>query len=120
LGALKVAVLGAIEGWQSTYLGCNLPAREIASAATELGVRAVALSLVYPERDPLLESELRLLVRLLPSDVTLIVGGEASHHYKPLLSGLGVVVGTDMRSFREELRRVAGNSVGSDPVEGRG
>ncbi len=107
LGALKVAVLGAVEGWQSTFLGANLPAREIAAAAVELGARVVALSVVYPERDPALESELDELGALLPGRARLIVGGDSAHHYESIVSRSGGVVRDDMESLRRELRQIA-------------
>jgi methylmalonyl-CoA mutase cobalamin-binding subunit len=118
LGAMKAAVIAAIEGWQATYLGCDLPAREIAAAATELDAHAIALSLVYPERDPRVESELRLLGRLLPDGVRLFVGGESARHYRTILEQIGGVLCSDMREFRHELRRIGG-STGAGPSSSR-
>jgi DNA-binding transcriptional MerR regulator/methylmalonyl-CoA mutase cobalamin-binding subunit len=118
LGAMKAAVVGAIEGWQATYLGCDLPAKEIATAATELGAHAVALSIVYPERDPLVESELRLLGHLLPSATRLFVGGASASHYAPIVEEIGAAMHSEMKSFRNELRRIAGPA-GAEPRENR-
>lgn len=78
LGALMAAVAGAAEGWQSTYLGPNLPADEIAGAADALGARVVALSVVYPPADPLLIDELRRLRKYLAPQVVLAVGGRGA------------------------------------------
>jgi hypothetical protein len=71
LGALLVGTTAANLGWQVTYLGASLPAAEIAGAARQKGARAVALSLVYPEDDPQLASELAPLRESLPGEVNL-------------------------------------------------
>ena len=61
-----------------TYLGTDLPASEIANAAAALQARAVAVSVVTSDLvDRALEG-LRDLRDLLPSEVTLCVGGRAS------------------------------------------
>lgn len=78
LGGRIVAAAAALEGWTVTYLGTDLPASEIAEAASRLGARAVAISLVTSEivdRTALALTELR---RLLPPRVHLLVGGRAS------------------------------------------
>lgn len=85
LGALLVAALAANLGWRVSYLGASLPAPEIAGAARQNQARAVALSLVYPEDDPQLESELLRLRELLPPSVQLIVGGRALGAYQAAL-----------------------------------
>ncbi len=58
IGALLAAIFAARQGWNVTYLGPNLPAEEIAIAAAKTHSKAVGLSLVYPENDPLVKSEL--------------------------------------------------------------
>jgi DNA-binding transcriptional MerR regulator/methylmalonyl-CoA mutase cobalamin-binding subunit len=85
LGALLVAAAAANLGWRITYLGANLPAAEIAGAARQNRARAVALSLVYPDDDPRLESELTRLHDSLPGDVTILAGGRAMPAYRDVL-----------------------------------
>jgi DNA-binding transcriptional MerR regulator/methylmalonyl-CoA mutase cobalamin-binding subunit len=91
LGALLVGATAANLGWQVTYLGASLPAAEIAGAAQQRQARAVALSLVYPEDDPRLEGELRLLRRSLPGEVKLLVGGRAMSAYHEALEKVGAL-----------------------------
>ena len=74
LGAIIVKDAAAQIGWQTTYLGANLPAAEIAGAAIQNQAVAVALSIVYPEDDPDLPQELTNLRRFLPPHVKIIVG----------------------------------------------
>jgi methanogenic corrinoid protein MtbC1 len=77
IGALMAGALAAIQGWRVLYLGPNLPAVDIAKAASRTGAKAVGLSVIYPVNDPSLREELETLGRLLPQDATLLVGGAA-------------------------------------------
>jgi len=78
LGARLVAVAAALQGWSAKNLGTDLPPTEIAAAATTLGAKAVAISVVTSEivRDTI--AALEELRTLLPRDVALWVGGRAS------------------------------------------
>ena len=103
LGALLAAATAANLGWRVTYLGANLPAAEIAGVARQNGARAVALSLVYPEDDPRLQSELKQLRELLPSEVKLIVGGRAMPAYRKALEKIGATQAKDLNHFCSAL-----------------
>jgi MerR family transcriptional regulator, light-induced transcriptional regulator len=96
IGALLVAAGAANLGWHVTYLGASLPAAEIAGAARQNRARAVALSLVYPEDDPLLEDELTRLRELLPVETPLLVGGRAMPAYREVLKKIGAIELTDL------------------------
>jgi MerR family transcriptional regulator, light-induced transcriptional regulator len=109
LGALIVGVVAASSGWRVVYLGANLPTEEIASAATQLYAKAVALSLVYPKDDPHLSSELKKLHQLLNSEVTLIVGGRAANGYLDVLDEISAIVVKDSRQLRAELEAIREN-----------
>lgn len=84
IGALIAAATASVRNWRVVYLGPNLPTDEIARAAGRTGARAVALSLVYPPRQPALRAELRRLVQSLPRGVTLLLGGAAAPTYMPM------------------------------------
>jgi MerR family transcriptional regulator, light-induced transcriptional regulator len=103
LGALIAAATAASDGWHVTYLGSDLPAEEIAAAAVQKGAKAVALSIVYPPDDPLLNEELRRLRRLLPRTAEIIVGGRASVSYTAVLDETGARRVENLRELREEL-----------------
>ncbi len=75
LGALLAAVSAAAEGWRSVYLGPDLPASEIATAATRVGAGVVALSVVDPAKGHDLAREILRIRELLPRSIRLIVGG---------------------------------------------
>ncbi len=108
LGAALVAATAAAAGWRVVYLGPNLPAADIASAAAVTGARAIALSLVFPEDDPLMDGELRALHAALPPDVHLVVGGSATTAYRPALDAIGAMVVTDLPSLRHWLAAQVG------------
>ena len=91
IGALLASAVAAAEGWNPTYLGPNLPAEEIAGAAAKKGAKAVLLSIVHPEDDPRLGSELVKLRRLLGPDVILLAGGRAAHGYSRFLEQASAV-----------------------------
>jgi MerR family transcriptional regulator, light-induced transcriptional regulator len=113
LGAQLVAVAAGQQGWRVIYVGPSLPAEEIAGAARLQGVRAVAVSLVYPEDDPLLEAELRRLRRLLPQEVPLLVGGRAAPAYQGLLREIAAIQLRDLAALRSQLDVLRGSSPAS-------
>lgn len=77
LGALVVASLAAIAGWDVLYLGPNLPAEEILVAAQASGAAVVGLSIGAAEADDRRQvaAVLTELAARLPLAVTLLVGG---------------------------------------------
>lgn len=77
LGALLVAVLVAMSGRRAIFLGANLPAQQIAEAARMSAARSVAISVVVLAPADA-QRELRLLSKLLPANVELVVGGRAA------------------------------------------
>jgi methanogenic corrinoid protein MtbC1 len=102
-GALIAALTAAAQGWRVTYVGPDLPAEEIASAAQAGRTRAVLLSVVYPPDDRRLMDEFRRLRRLIPDEVVLIVGGRAVAAYSAVLDEIGAVTLPDMKALRERL-----------------
>ncbi|MBI2407819.1 MAG: cobalamin B12-binding domain-containing protein [Gemmatimonadetes bacterium] len=107
LGAALVAATAAAAGWQVVYLGPNLPASDIADAAAVRRVRAVALSVVFPEDDPLMDGELKALRAALPAEVRVVVGGRAVPAYQPSLDAIGATAVHDLPSLRIWLVELA-------------
>ncbi|MSU36745.1 MAG: cobalamin B12-binding domain-containing protein [Pedosphaera sp.] len=107
LGALLVAAASANLGWNVIYLGPSLPAAEIAGAALQGRVRAVALSLVYPEDDAGLLREILRLRGLLAPEIALFLGGRALPAYRGALNLRGIALLDDLPALGlalEELR----------------
>lgn len=103
IGALIIAVTAASEGWNVTYLGANLPSEEIAGAVKQNNCKAVILSIVYPEDDPVLVQEIRKLKRSIPDNVSIIVGGRASESYKKVLDEIDAVRVDSLYKIRTSL-----------------
>lgn len=104
LGALMVAASAASEGWRVIYLGANLPVDELAAAARQKAARVLAVSLVYPSDDPLLERDLLRLKRLLGDDIRLVFGGRSAASYREVIERISGISVEDMGEFRHLLR----------------
>jgi len=104
LGAKVVAVTASDEGWRVVFLGADLPADAIATAARQSGADVVALSLIYPTNEPSILREIRTLRELLGADVKVVAGGTGAGALQPGLGEAGVQVVTDLPQFRILLR----------------
>jgi len=103
LGAVMVAAAAANLGWRVTYLGSSLPAAEIAGAAIQNKARAVALSLVYPEDDQALGTELSSLRRYLPTEIKIMAGGRAAPAYSEALNAIDALRIGDLNALAATL-----------------
>jgi methylmalonyl-CoA mutase cobalamin-binding subunit len=73
-GAMIAAVLAGHHGCQTRYIGGNLPAWEVAGAASRFGARYVLVSSLTPNRTEA-ERQLRRLSAALSDDCILVAGG---------------------------------------------
>lgn len=112
LGALLVAVTARSEGWNATYLGPNLPAEEIATAAVTRSAGAVALSITFPPDDPQLSAEFARLHRLLPASITLLVGGRSAPAYASALQAAEAVIVGSLAELRARLHQLRESGAG--------
>ncbi|GAB4234470.1 MAG: HTH-type transcriptional repressor CarH [Acidobacteriota bacterium] len=102
LGALWAAALAVLEGWNVVYVGADLPLEELAAAVRKRGADVLALSLVFPPRDPVLLQQLKNLRRWLGSRVAVVFGGRAAGSYEEAIRGIGgtiVETGAEWRAF---------------------
>lgn len=112
IGALLAAICAASEGWNVTYLGCDLPAEEIAAGAQQKGSAIVALSATFPPDDPRLPRELVRLHGLVPPSVRIIVGGRAIQAYRESLTKSGIELVESLEDFRRILEGARFSKVG--------
>jgi DNA-binding transcriptional MerR regulator/methylmalonyl-CoA mutase cobalamin-binding subunit len=103
LGALMAALMAAVHGWKVVYLGPNLPASEILHVLEQSDAAALMISMV-DDRNPEAERELGQLMRGLPADVELIVGGRGARRYADLLGARAAVTG-DLVALESLLNR---------------
>lgn len=101
-----------MQSWRVTYLGPNLPSKEIADAVRLSRASAIALSLVYPVDDPSLASELRALREELGPSVPILVGGRAAGHYVDELDEVGAQICPELTTFRKVLDAIATGKLG--------
>ena len=107
IGILMVVAEAVTLGWRVTYLGADLPADEIASAAKQTGARAVALGAVYTPDPARLVREIAALRRALSEDIALMVGGAAVRPLDlPEGDGKTVYI-RDLDELRTELNALA-------------
>lgn len=105
-GALLAAAVAASAGWKAIYLGPNLPAVDFISAAEQLNVKAVAISLIYPPNDSQLKRELEKL-KILRKDTAIIAGGRVAGTYTDILEYLNAYYVKDLNDFIYVLNSLA-------------
>ncbi|MEY5026996.1 MAG: hypothetical protein RLZZ244_2524 [Verrucomicrobiota bacterium] len=108
LGALLTAACAANIGWETAYLGPSLPAAELVGAVVQFKAKVLALSIVYPNDDPNVASEIREIGKLMPKDVHLIAGGRAASAYAAELREIGAQSCANLQQFcgcLDNLRR---------------
>ncbi|MES2596330.1 MAG: MerR family transcriptional regulator [Verrucomicrobiota bacterium] len=107
IGAMLAAASARDLGWRITYLGPNLPIEETAACAQVRQVRAVALSVVYPEKCPVIEEKLVRLRQILPEHTAMIVGGRAVSGYEARLAGTPIYWAHTLCELDQILLQVA-------------
>jgi methanogenic corrinoid protein MtbC1 len=103
LGALIIAAIASSDGWDVTYMGPDLPGEEIAAAINRLKPRIIALSIVYPSDDYVLQKEIAKLKNLLDKDLTILAGGRSAGYYKSALDKMNAKIIHNFDEFRKEL-----------------
>lgn len=99
LGALMAAAVAAHDGWRVTWLGADLPAAEIATAARQGRAHVVALSVATMADG--LETEIAALRRELAPHVWVVVGGAGA---ASLGESAGLSCVRDLAHWRSLLR----------------
>lgn len=99
LGALAVTVLAQDYGWNSAFLGHNLPAEEIAEAATALMPQRIVLSITCRTDDGYTEDQLRRLADLVDGRFPVVAGGRAGHVYRQVVEANGGTVCNSIENF---------------------
>ena len=104
-GALLAGLIAAYEGWRVRFLGPDLPAEEITTAAQKLGASMVALSAVHPRLDADGIAEVVAVRKGLPANVRVVVGGSGADPYHDRWVEEGIDNPASLADFRESLGR---------------
>jgi len=107
IGTLGAAMLAASSGLGVAYLGPDLPAPEIVESVRQAGAHVLVLGLTATTAGKVKERELRTIVRDLPKEVELWVGGRGAVRHAALISPRGLVL-RDYNAYQQELARIAG------------
>lgn len=100
IGALCVALVARLTGWNVLYLGPNLPPTEIVNISLSRSVRCVCLSGLCIKQK-LAERQIYEIRAKLPARVAVWVGGPAFSNLAPIRD---VRVFDDLQSFRQALQ----------------
>jgi DNA-binding transcriptional MerR regulator len=107
IGILGAAMLAASSGLGVTYLGPDLPARDIVESVKPAGAHVLVLGLTTASASKATEQELRAIVRDLPKDVELWAGGRGADRHASIISPRGLILG-DYTAYQQELVRLGG------------
>jgi MerR family transcriptional regulator, light-induced transcriptional regulator len=107
LATLGAAMLAASAGMGVSYLGADLPAREIVDSVEPAGAGVLVLGLTTAVHDKARERELKTIVRELPPGVELWAGGRGAERHASIIRPRGVVV-SDYHAYQQELVRIGG------------
>jgi MerR family transcriptional regulator, light-induced transcriptional regulator len=107
IGTLGAAMLAASSGLGVTYLGPDLPARELVESVRPAGAQVLVLGLTATSAGKARERELRTIVRDLPREVELWAGGRGAARHASIITPRGLVFG-DYAAYQQELIRIGG------------
>ena len=106
IGVLGAAMLAAGSGLGVAYLGPDLPARDIVESARETTAKAVVLGVTAAGRKATTQ-ELRAIVRQLPREVELWLGGRGAARHTALVGPRGLIL-SDYVAYQQHLVRLGG------------
>jgi methanogenic corrinoid protein MtbC1 len=115
IGLLLVALLAREAGISVVYLGVDLPAADIVTAATSARARVVGLSVVAAKNRARASIEASAIQTALPTGVELWLGGADAAHVAAGLKGFRGLVFDDLEATEAELARIAVQT----PIESR-
>ncbi|MEO5741053.1 MAG: MerR family transcriptional regulator [Vicinamibacterales bacterium] len=107
IGTLGAAILAASSGLSVTYLGPDLPAIDIVNCVKPAGAQVVVLGLTTTLSRKAMKQEMQTLVRALPRDVELWIGGPGAVRHADIIGARGLVL-PDYDSYQTELVRIGG------------
>ena len=107
IATLGAAMLAASAGLGVSYLGADLPAREIVDSVEPAGAQVLVLGLTTAAADKTRERELKTIVRELPHGVELWAGGRGAERHASIIRPRGLIL-ADYNTYQQELVRLGG------------
>ena len=109
IATLGAAMLAASAGLGVSYLGADLPAREIVDSVEPAGAQVLVLGLTTDAADKARERELKTIVRELPNSVEFWAGGRGAQRHASIIQPRAVVI-SDYHTYQQELVRIGGRA----------
>jgi hypothetical protein len=100
-------MLAAYSGLGVTYLGSDVPARDIVQSVTFADAQVAVLGMTSAPRERGIERNLRTVVRQLAPNVELWAGGRDAERYESIITPRGMVF-HDYAAYQQELARIGG------------
>jgi DNA-binding transcriptional MerR regulator len=107
MATLGAAMLAASAGLGVSYLGADLPAREIVDSIEPAGAQGLVLGLTTAAADTRRERELKTIVRELSDRVELWAGGRGAERHASIIRPRGLIL-SDYNTYQQELVRIGG------------
>ncbi len=107
IGILAAAMLAAAHGCGVSYVGPNVPAREIVEAIAAAKAQVLVLGVTFASNAGSRQRDLRAIVRALPPEVELWIGGREAGACASLVEPRGTWI-RDFDSYQAQLERLAG------------
>jgi len=107
IATLGAAMLAASAGLGVSYLGADLPAREIVDSIEPAGAQVLVLGLTTAAADRAREREVKTIVRELPDGVELWAGGRGAERHAAIVRPRGLIL-ADYTTYQQELVRIGG------------
>jgi MerR family transcriptional regulator, light-induced transcriptional regulator len=107
IATLGAAMLAASAGLGVSYLGADLPGREIVDSIEPAGAQVLVVGLTTAAADKARERELKTIVGALPDGVELWAGGRGAERHASIIRPRGLVL-SDYHAYQHELVRVGG------------
>lgn len=105
MGALLAGATAALEGWQVTFLGQNLPAEDFVLTARTVGARLIGISTVDPHDEDGVIDQFRELLDSAPATTQVVAGGRAAATLAVTLADARLTTVSSLADFRSVLRR---------------
>ncbi len=110
IATLGAAMLAASAGLGVSYLGADLPAREIVDSLEPAGAQVLVLGLTTAGADKARDRELKTIVRDLPDGVELWAGGRGAERHASIIRPRGLIL-VNYTAFQQELVRIGGREL---------
>jgi DNA-binding transcriptional MerR regulator/methylmalonyl-CoA mutase cobalamin-binding subunit len=107
LGALLAGATAALEGWNVTFLGQDLPPDEFAHAAETVSARVVGISTVNPLAVDGIPGQLESLLAALPAGVRVVLGGPSASALLDRIADSRLHAVESLSDFRRVLGELA-------------